>query len=135
MEYNYVIFGSDWDLYKQSYSDIYNQDNVRYIAGPVDNKKGLEKMLCKLHFSAALYNHINVPGKSFWNSSYFKDDFQTKRPLCFIFNGGWLEFDNYGLFDYLLIIPSKTVMSISWEKQRIDCQKSLVLMKGYVLLA
>ena len=55
MEYNYVIFGSDWDLYKQSYSDIYNQDNVRYIAGHVDNKKGLEKMLCKLHFSAALY--------------------------------------------------------------------------------
>ena len=44
MEYNYVIFGSDWDLYKQSYSDIYNQDNVRYIAGHVDNKKGLERI-------------------------------------------------------------------------------------------
>lgn len=54
MEYNYVIFGSDWDLYKQSYSDIYNQDNVRYIAGHVDNKKGLEKMLCKLLFRGPL---------------------------------------------------------------------------------
>ena len=131
MEYNYVIFGSDWDLYKQSYSDIYNQDNVRYIAGHVDNKKGLEKMLCKLHFSAALYNHINVPGKSFWNSSYFKDDFQTKRPLCFIFNGGWLEFDNYGLFDYLRKFAKEFIesKSVSFKNKGKQMEKVIIILK------
>lgn len=101
MEYNYVIFGSDWDLYLQSYSDIYGQENVRYIAGHAGGKKGLMRRLSKLHFSAALYNHFNVPGKGLWNGTYFKNDFSINRPLCFIFMGGWLEFDNYGLFDYL----------------------------------
>lgn len=101
MEYNYVIFGSDWDLYKQSYSDIYGLENVKYISGHTDGKYGLIKKLCKLHFSAFLYNYFDVPGKSIWNATYFKDDFKTKRPLCFIFMGGWLEFDNYGLFNYL----------------------------------
>ena len=101
MEYNYVIFGSDWDLYKQSYSDVFGQENVRYISGHACGKKGIARMLCKLHFSAALYNISNLPGKSLWNGTYFKDDFSTKRPLCFVFMGGWLEFSNYGLFDYL----------------------------------
>ena len=43
-KYNYVILGSDWDLYKFSYSDLYQFNNVQYIPGPyppINSLKGL----------------------------------------------------------------------------------------------
>lgn len=34
MKYNHVIFWNDWDLYKQSFSDLQDKSYARYITSP-----------------------------------------------------------------------------------------------------
>lgn len=101
MEYNYVIFGSDWDLYKQSYSDISSRENVHYIQGHKDGKRGLIKKIYLLHCSEESRKKLNLPFRGIWNSTYFKNEFKDDKPLCFIYMRNWLDFEYVGLIDYL----------------------------------
>lgn len=100
MKYNYVILGSDWDLYKFSYSDLKHVDYAQYVAGyypPINTIKGL---LYRIHFSPGLNRIVNLPLKNLWNKSYFKIDFKTKRPLCFLVFSNWIC-HNIGITEFL----------------------------------
>jgi len=99
--YNYVIFGSDWDLYKVSYSDLDSLENVRYISTPYEFRSKILKFLFRLHCTPKINNIISLPLKSIWNSGYFKNDFQNNSPICFIFFSSRSIYEQHGLVKYL----------------------------------
>lgn len=71
MTHNFVIFGSSWDLYKQSYSDLYQLENARYISDPsVNINKGIDKWLYKLQHNPHIYNRVHFPWKERWYPYY-----------------------------------------------------------------
>lgn len=94
-KYNYVILGSDWDLYKFSYSDLYQFNNVQYIPGPYPPINSLKGLLYRIHFNPT----IN-PFKTAWNDSYFKHRFPVSKPFCFIVFMNWIKQD-VGITTYL----------------------------------
>jgi 1,5-rhamnosyltransferase len=96
-QYNFVFFGSDQDLYKIAYYDVIRRVNVRYVATPYDNKNGFLKFLHKIHFNPRINKYFRIPFKNIWNPGYFKDTFDTKNPICFIFFHEWCEYEKSGL--------------------------------------
>ena len=101
LKYNYVVFGDDWDLYKHSYSDLFDKPFARYYPSPVE-AVGKLATLHKIHFSEKVNNVIPLPFKGLWNKAYFKEDFQEKKQLCFVFFWRWASIaDQSGYLRYL----------------------------------
>lgn len=86
-KYNYVIFGSNWDLYKYAYSDVMNMDDVIYISQETINKN----IIRRIHLSERVNSIIDFPLKSIWNHSIFKNTFSNNRPICFVFFSNWVK--------------------------------------------
>lgn len=102
MKYNYVILSTDWDVYRQLYADVVGRDDVIYVAGPQASKRGMRKILYRIHFNKALNRIIPLPFKGLWNSSYFTDSFKEKKPVCFVLFRDWMSLDAYtGYVDWL----------------------------------
>lgn len=99
--YNYVIFGSDWDLYKISYNEVISMDNVRYISTPFENRSLLLKLLFRFHFSKKLNRLIQLPFKRIWNSGYYKFNFQNSNKIRFIFFSNWCQYEKEGFIKFL----------------------------------
>ena len=92
-KYNYVILGSDWDLYKFSYSDLYQFNNVQYIPGPYPPINSLKGLLYRIHFNPTINRLVKLPFKTAWNDSYFKHRFPVSKPFCFIVFMNWIKQD------------------------------------------
>jgi len=99
--YNFVIFGSNQDLYKMSFKDATAKRYVSYISSPYEYKKPFFNFLYKLHFSNRINKFINLPLKNIWNRYYFKNDFENDKPICFLFFHNWCELEKFGLIKYL----------------------------------
>lgn len=95
MKYNYVILSTDWDVYRQLYSDVTDRDDVCYVAGPQANKRGLKKILYRVHFNKKLNKVFKLPFKGLWNRSYFTSPFKDDKPICFILFRDWVSMDAY----------------------------------------
>lgn len=102
-KYNYVIFGSDWDLYLHAYSDVFEMPDARYIK-PFKGYNlpcgTLKKVAFDFHFNPKANRLFSIPFKSYWNKYYFIDDFKEDKPICFIFFNNWVKLEN-DLVDYL----------------------------------
>ena len=132
--YNYVILGSDWDLYKFAYSDLYRFDNVKYIAGLYPPSDSLKGVLYRIHFNPAVNRIVNLPFKQVWNKTYFKNNmFSHQKPLCFIVFTNWLN-QNVGIVEYLKIkFPEAKLVcmlqdlvstqQVRFSKERFDCDR------------
>ena len=83
-KYNYVIFGSSWDLYKHSYADIIGLEDVVYISDMLFKSN----IIRRIHLGR-INNIFSLPFKSIWNSSFFKREFCNEKPICFIFTSVW----------------------------------------------
>ena len=102
MKYNYVILSTDWDVYRQLYADVVGRDDVCYVAGPQDGKRGLRKMLYRAHFNKKLNRLVKLPFKGIWNPSYFRSPFRDNKPVCFLLFRDWVSLDAYtGYIDWL----------------------------------
>lgn len=132
MEYNYVVFGHEWDLYRQSYSDLVTIDNARYIAGMWDSPNPLLKALRHIHLSREIQKKIPLPFRSIWNPTFFKDNFKNHKPICFVFFIIWLEQIPSGLITYLrwkykdskfVLFSQDLVEQIRVKNQPIDVEK------------
>ena len=95
MNYNYVILSTDWDVYRQLYNDVIGRDDVCYVPGPQASKKGLRRLLYRIHFNRKLNLILPLPFKSLWNRSYFTCSFKEKKPICFILFRDWVSLDKY----------------------------------------
>ena len=95
LKYNYVILSTDWEVYRQFYEDAIGRDDVYYVAGPQATKRGLRRILYRIHFNKALNRLIPLPFKGIWNRTYFSHSFKNKKPLCFILFRDWVTLDRY----------------------------------------
>lgn len=88
--YNYIILGSHWDLYRQSYSDLDNVDDADYVSDAFFSSGFLRR----IHFSPRLNKFFKLPFKSIWKSRVFNHNFDNEKPLCFILFSHWAELDD-----------------------------------------
>ena len=111
MKYNHVIFWNDWDLYKQSFSDLQDKSYARYITSPGFCYKPANSLIGggKLRIHRELYRHPRVAKKvrdilgwrwlepEYWYSLHFQDDFVERKDIVFVFDVTWLkaEYINY----------------------------------------
>lgn len=90
-KHNFVIFGSSWDLYKFSFSDVYEMENVQYIPLPFSGIKkyiyALYKRLMRLFPTSSVLAII-------WLKFFSNKNFAEQKPICFIYLWGVLT-DNY----------------------------------------
>lgn len=102
---HFVIFGSDWDLYKQSFSDIFDKDNVSYICEPSKSMPFRDKILYGIQHNKHLYRRYILPISNHWFPYYIKDIFenipQEGENVIFIFQRKWLVDEYYGFVTYL----------------------------------
>lgn len=101
MEYNYVVFGHEWDLYKLSYSDLLKLSNARYIGGLWDDDNKIRSILKHVLFSRKIPQCVYLPFLGIWNTTFFKNPFNDNKPICFVFFNIWLEPISFGLLTYL----------------------------------
>lgn len=88
--YQLVILGSDWDLYKMSYSDIIS-DKVRYIDGYKPQNQIL-RFAYKAHLTPKLNRFIHLPFKPLWNKLFFKNIDRNAKVVFLVFQN-WLSID------------------------------------------
>jgi len=103
--YNYVIYQIPSEYYRVSYSDLFQREDVLYIDSFPYRKLKFKKALHRIHHSKKINSFIRLPAKNLWYHSYFSDSFLIKRPLCFVFNARWMQYEY--LQDYVLYLKKK----------------------------
>ena len=92
-KYNYVYFdmgkvfcrGIDRDNYYYICTeDLRKLDNVQVSSGPLDYSSFLWRFLYKAYHHPVSNRYVQLPLKKLWYPYYFKSNFKTERPFCFI---------------------------------------------------
>lgn len=97
-KYNYVIMGSEWDLYKQSYADISTLPDAVYISDKIIR----ENIWMKYALLKKVSLYLNIPVKKSWNALFFNHKFAENKPICFVFFGLWARVNQKtGLINFL----------------------------------
>ena len=100
MKYNYVIFGSEVDFLRVSYSDLSDVNFAKYLYKRIDSDSTVLTKLYQLHTSPVTNKLFQLPGKELWNKVAFTGSFENKKPICFLFfpRSRWLQ---NGIIEYL----------------------------------
>ena len=88
LKYNYVIFGTNMDLYRIAYSDLHKISEARYLEEGIYSNNFILKALFKIHTSQRINMIVDIPFKRVWNKFAFVNDFQNNNPICYIFFAG-----------------------------------------------
>ena len=100
-KYNYVIAGSG-GFYEVAYYDLMQMPNVKYYKGYTDGIKGRTKqMLCRLCFNLVVNKYISTPFRRIVFPWLFPSNFETQKPLCYLFFGNQFAVINTGYIEYL----------------------------------
>lgn len=98
----YVIFWSNWDLYRQSFSDVISLENVQYVDRPLINLGGFYRRL----YDFIHYEHKGLGKKllhkisksifteDYWMSFYFEEKRRSKENYVFIVSAVWFLFND-----------------------------------------
>lgn len=75
------------------YAEVCKRPNVKSVLGFVPKNRFM-KLLFQLQHSKTTNRHFKMPFKSLWFNSYFKNDFvDSQKPIVFIFDARWFEYD------------------------------------------
>ncbi len=105
--YNYVIFNSDDDnklkrnpdgYYTICLAETERHNNVNVVSQPLDYAPYWLRLLYSIHNSAKISQKVKLPFKSAWYPYYFKSNFKSPLPLCFVILNHTLP---VSYFDYL----------------------------------
>lgn len=109
--FNYVILGYNLNLYKKSFNEVLELENVRYIPNLITKKRPplyiltsfniIFYLFYKIHHSGIINRLINLPFKRLWFGFYFKNNFKNLNPICFIFFSRNLTLEKYGYLEFL----------------------------------
>jgi len=100
--YNYVILGSDKEIFKTSFKDVSTLDNVRYIEKYSLPQNAIFRTLYKIHNSRKVNGYVKLPFKNIWNRIRVNFSFSKKRKVCFILFSDYLRTANETkLIEYL----------------------------------
>lgn len=93
LKYNYVLFntqdGATWKdspdgYYSICVDELKNHDGIKVVSAPMDYRNSLIRFVFSLHSSPRINKKINLPFKRHWFPYYFKNDFETTKPICFV---------------------------------------------------
>lgn len=84
LKYNYVVFGTDSDLARFTFSDLVDKEGV-YLAPTIEENLGGIYPIYRFHLSDKVNSIVKLPLKSIWNPYYFKNPFEDDKPICFVF--------------------------------------------------
>lgn len=84
MKYNYVIFGTDSDLARFTFSDLVDKEGI-YLAPTIEENLGSFYPIYRFHLSDKVNSIVKLPFKAIWNPYYFKNPFNDDKPICFVF--------------------------------------------------
>lgn len=142
MIYNYVILGSSADYYSVTYDEIIsgNIKSARYIAGRTDSGSVILNKLCRLHTSQKINRTIHLPLQNIWYPLYYRNSFDSNKPICFIIfagrkyqmNAGYIsylrkKYDNCKIVLYCQDLISKWKTGYDSSFERIKCLFDLIL--------
>lgn len=96
--YNFVILGSENDIFRTSFKDVAQQENVAYLDDGISCRCPLYKLLHRLHFSRQINKLISIPFKNVWNSGKIAFSLDNSKPLCFILFTNWVRNDRQTKF-------------------------------------
>ena len=94
LHYNYIIFMSS-DYNKVAYMDIKDNDQVIFINGHYQSSNRLEKICYRLHHSRKVNQLVHLPFKQYWFPRYGNWVFFNDKPICFLFDGRFMQYDYY----------------------------------------
>lgn len=90
MNFNYVFFTEAFKgLDRLFFLDIEDYNNVKIVRRRDIFKNKIMKNLLIVHFSHRINKIIKIPFKFLWYKNLFKDDFENKKSICFIFSPDW----------------------------------------------
>ena len=93
LHYNYVVFNSsDGNKLKRNSDGYYSicmaeaegHPNVKVVSQPLDYAPFGIRALYAIHTSAKIAHVVKLPFKKRWYPYFFKNDFKTPLPLCFV---------------------------------------------------
>ncbi len=88
LKYNFVFLFAKEDWWDVIFGkEMRNCPNVRIYKGAFKGNK-FQQWLFRLHWSYSINSKINLPFKSIWFRKMYKQDFEQKKPLCFVYMGG-----------------------------------------------
>ena len=102
LNYNYVYFNSNcgkkWELDPDEYNavclrDLTKLNNVTVVQCILGHLPLFLRILCAIHNSQRINNHLNLPFKRIWYPFYFKKNKKRDKPYCFIVSGTNLSMD------------------------------------------
>ena len=97
-KHNYIVLGSDWELYRLAYSDILGMSNVKYVGEAISNP--ILNRIYRLHLNPGINSVIPLPGKSWWHRFYCDARFDDDGELCFLLFSNWYR-QNNGVIPYI----------------------------------
>lgn len=108
---NIIIFGYNSNMYRRSYADIIDLQNIQYLPSFLDEKRDFNCLLTKankiiyyawkIHNSKKINNIIKIPLKCIWFNHYIPKKFKKNSEIIFLFFGRQLSLLEYGYVDYL----------------------------------
>lgn len=101
MKYKYVVGGAQNDFYLASYADIMDRDDIVYRRSEMDGNNRILSILREKHFSKRINSIVDLPGKSIWNSLYFKNSYDCNEKVCFILFARYISNIQYGMISNL----------------------------------
>lgn len=100
LKHKYIILGSNWDLYIQSYSDLKMLDSADYIESPLKNLNYIENILFRIH-THPKSNICKLPFKAAWLNPILGASLKKSDDLCFIVFSNWVTNDQFPIFEIL----------------------------------
>lgn len=98
-KYRLVILGSDWDLYKVSYSEVIHGSTL-YLS-EIEPKNKFLNFFYKLHLTPKVNRFVSIPYKNIWCRYWFRK-LDRKEPTIFLVFRNWIEVNHKThIFDFI----------------------------------
>ena len=104
MEYNFVIFAANMDLYRYTYKEAEKFENVRFYSGTDGLLTKPEKALHSIHVSRRMNAKVQLPFKNIWYAAILRRiSFPRVRPVCYIWSTYFMKDIESGIVEYIKI--------------------------------
>lgn len=87
-KYNFVFLFARYGYYRSIFGDAFYHGNYSRVYKLAFDGSRLSKNLFRIHWANKINRRISLPFKSVWFHRIMKQDFETERPLCFVYIGG-----------------------------------------------
>ena len=92
--YNYIIF-MPADYCKVAFHDVLDKQQIRFISKHYQPSSKLGKIVYRLHHSQKVNQLMHIPFKHYWFPKYGNWSFPNDKPICFLFDGRYMQYDYY----------------------------------------